>query len=351
LFRQRREQLGLTVDQLAGITGVESARLSSIEAGQITPFLDEHVAIARALGEEPAATVQVLETRSSARFRSAGGRLHALSPMDTRLLARGAEAGRTCAALMEFLGKRPAIVEHRNVTSLSARSEPWRQGYELGAAARRALAPTQRAIPSVQALLENLGIHVAFVEFESEQIEAASLYEGGACPVVLLNSRRDRVRNRLSRRAILAHELCHVLHDGGKRDLLTIVSREDEQGEAVEKRANAFAPSFIAPEEWIAPKAVEAIDLVFELGETWGLSYEGAVWHAKNLQRISPAVAEGLRARKRVTIRPEDFEEDVPRTAPDAAPLAKGLLGDVAVDAYHAGAISRGRLDEILRFS
>ncbi len=140
---------------------------------------------------------------------------------------------------------------------------------------------------------------MALVHFESNQIEAASLYEDGACPVVLLNDACARVVNRLSRRAILAHELCHLLHDGGKRDLLTIVSRHDEQGELVEQRANGFAPNFLAPEGWVSVKATDPIEIALELGQTWGLSFGGAVWHAKNLRLITPAVAETIKSRNR----------------------------------------------------
>ena len=87
---------------------------------------------------------------------------------------------------------------------------------------------------------------------------------------------------RLSRRAALAHELCHLLHDGGHREL-TMVSRLDEQRQRGEQRANGFAPSFLAPKAWASK--VDASDpekIALELGERWGLSFGGAVWHAKN---------------------------------------------------------------------
>jgi Zn-dependent peptidase ImmA (M78 family)/DNA-binding XRE family transcriptional regulator len=356
IFRQRREQLGLSVEQLASLVGVSKERLVAIEGGQEAPYLDEHVAIARALGDEPAALVPGAvpqpEKRSAARFRSAGG-LHALSPMDMRLLARAAEAGRTCATLFEFVGRDPAsLAQWRDVKPVATRPEPWRQGYSLGALARENLSPAHLPLPSVQGLLERFGVHVAFVPFESDQIEAASLYEDRACPVVLLNETRERVGNRLSRRAILAHELCHLMHDGGKRDLLTIVSRHDEEGELVEQRANGFAPSFMVPRGWADMKATDPAELALELGQTWGLSYEGAVWHAKNLELISPEVADGLQKRKRV-VRPQDFEETVRRRPHEGeiSTLARGLLSDAAIAAFEAGAISHGRLDEILHLS
>ncbi|HEX3728514.1 MAG TPA: ImmA/IrrE family metallo-endopeptidase, partial [Opitutaceae bacterium] len=286
VFQQRREQLGIALDQLASLAGIEPSRLLAIEAGE-APFLDEQMALARALGDEPSSFARGAaaqpETRSAVRFRSAG-QLHALSSMDLRLLARAAEIGRTCASLFEFIRRGPApLVDHREVKSLPRMDPPWKQGYDLGASARERLSPARQPLLSVQAFLESKGVHVAFVPFESKQVEAASLYEDRACPVVLLNADSSRVRNRLSRRAILAHELCHLLHDGGKRDLLTIVSREDEQGEAVEQRANGFAPSFLAPAGWSKLKATDPVEIALELGETWGLSFGGAVWHAKNL--------------------------------------------------------------------
>ena len=200
-----------------------------------------------------------------------------------------------------------------------------------------------------------MGVHVALVEFTSDDIVAASLYEPEADPVVLLGANHARVSSAMSRRAVLAHEICHLLHDGGARDLLTVVSRPEEQV-AFEQRANSFAPSFIAPGTHVDLAGAEPRAKVLQLAYSWGFSYEGAVWHCKNLGLISPDEAEGLsRAHTNVSGAEQEFERPIARadlasagidTEPE--PLTLGLLSDRVVRAAQEGRISTGRACEIL---
>jgi Zn-dependent peptidase ImmA (M78 family) len=217
-------------------------------------------------------------------------------------------------------------------------------------------------LSSVQRTLEELGVHVAFVDFESDEIEAASLFETRAAPVVLLNARVPRIKQILSRRAVLAHELCHLLHDGGERDL-TVVSRETDQSPQ-EQRANGFAPSFLAPGKFLRdePRIVafngRPREVVLWLARTWGLSFAGAVWHAKNTHLIEGTVAEELyRNEHATTIDPSPFETETDRATPsrlemeaEPSPLASGLFSSLALAALERGLISRGRALELLTF-
>jgi Zn-dependent peptidase ImmA (M78 family) len=160
----------------------------------------------------------------------------------------------------------------------------------------------------------------------------------------------------LSRRAILAHELCHLLHDGGERDL-TVVSRTDDPS-FEEQRANAFAPSFLAPGSWLKLRARSPLGQVRELAAGWGLSFEGAAWHAKNLHKISASECEAIRQRPERVKDPERFDDPVVRTPPELVgleqtptALALGRLTELVILAYEDGAISRGRAHEILSLS
>jgi Zn-dependent peptidase ImmA (M78 family) len=205
----------------------------------------------------------------------------------------------------------------------------------------------------VQGLLEEHGVHVADVEFESVEIEAASLYELATSPVILINRRASRFSYRLARRAVLAHELCHILNDGGERDL-TVVSLETDHS-PVEQRANGFAPSFLAPRSWVQLRSKKPDEMALELANTWGLSFEGAAWHLKNLKLVSPATADELCDTKHKPRIVSAFEQPPDRTPPDQfnvdaepSPLASGLLSETAIVAAAEGAISRGRAAEIL---
>lgn len=69
--RMRRTQLGITLDQLAGTSGVSAAALSRVERGLLSPTLRNAIAIARGLGLELAELVE----RESAAITRAGDNL------------------------------------------------------------------------------------------------------------------------------------------------------------------------------------------------------------------------------------------------------------------------------------
>lgn len=104
---------------------------------------------------------------------------------------------------------------------------------------------------------------------------------------------------------MLAQELCHLLHDAGVQDLTTRVSwgtvSSGHYDDALEVRARAFASAFLAPPAqvvaWARERGLSASDaraLVLALAVEWGLSFEGAVYHAKSCQLVSPEAAEVL---------------------------------------------------------
>jgi hypothetical protein len=138
---------------------------------------------------------------------------------------------------------------------------------------------------------------------------------------------------------------------------MTIVSRDESLDPSpIEKRANGFAPNFLAPSEWVSQRQADPIQTVLELGRTWGLSFEGAAWHARNLKLVSVEKAEALlRMGSKPTVPAGDFELDLPRTPPDCVglevsptELTEGLLSELTILAASEGAISKGRAEEIL---
>ncbi len=278
--------------------------------------------------------------------------------------------GRGDAELQSLLGREILLSRHRQVRALSRGREPWEDGYALGEAARRALGPADGPIAEVEAtFIRSFGIHVVSVRFADPAIEAASIWEPGAAPVVLLNQEAGRVEYRMSRRAILAHELCHLLHDAGDGEIVTRVTCRDGQGnygEALEQRARGFAPAYLAPRAWVREwsrllrSPLEPADLVVELASRWGLSLEGAVWHAKNSGLIAPEVADALLRRTlKAALPAEAFEqEDLsfppvmvnPELPERASPLMEGWGASVVIDALEAGVISVGRANELLTY-
>src|SRR5690606_30599091 len=120
----------------------------------------------------------------------------AISPSDARLFALAAELGEIGAFLQGLVGGPSlSLTTVRSLEPLEDHEHAGRQGYELGPQARarlEVLDPSLHAcdpLPSIQQLLERLGIHVAFVSLESCTRQAVSIWRPGAMPVLLLDTR------------------------------------------------------------------------------------------------------------------------------------------------------------------
>lgn len=348
-----RERLGLTPEWVGEASGIEAERCRAIEAGSRVPSTWDLFRIAGALGTDPAMLVRPGDalghpTRGTARFRD-GGSFDDLPSTDRRLLSVAAEAGRVGYALCQWLAVAPSKT-HPGSTPLAGAA--WQQGHELGEAARAELEIPAGPIPSVTRTLESLGVHVAHVDFESEEIEAVSLFEKAALPVILVNQSSSRVRSARPLRSVLAHELCHLLHDATEHHVVTMVTRRSEHDVDVERRANAFAPSFLAPASMLGE--VEPGGLVRELVERWGFSLEGASWHVKNVQRLSEAAAQELRheacGRLQFLLEPDERVNAGEGALPvEPGPLVRGRLSRLVAQALEAGHLTEGRAVEILR--
>lgn len=365
----RARALELT-EVLPELSGLPSARLDAIQAGQ-SFSASEFEALCRALAVDASAMYRGDDTqpnRMPVRFRAALDRDRP-DGRDLRLLALAVEQGRILAHLQGLLDAASPLLAYRRVHPPEATFEAGREGYELGARARQALLPEPTPLRDLEGWLHQQGVHVAHVSFSTPDIDAASLWEPGAAPIVLLNRRSRRYAHPGALRATLAHELCHLLHDGGAQHLLTQLSWGDRQGnfaEAVEVRARGFAPAFLAPPTWVRawadalPGSVRDTPrrLTRALAERWGFSFEGAVWHAKNCGLYTPKVADGLLARpgkSDLDLRPFEHPHQaaVPRRLDPALPERvaepwEGYAAELVLRALEADHLSVGRARELL---
>lgn len=370
-LRRRREELGASIGQVAGWASLDAERLSRIEAG--SPIRSwEFDAICRALAVDSGALARGFDRtprRSVARFKAASW--VDPTPDDFRTLSLAAELGRIGGFLAQEVERPSRLAELRSPEPVGDRREPWKQGYLLGENARRALAPRPEPIRDLEELLTGWGVHIARVAFSSRDLDAASLWERGSLPVILLNSHSQRSQSSLSRRALLAHELCHLLHDSGEKnkDLTTQLSWSEDTGnyqDAIEKRARAFAPAFLAPRDevrhWFNAGTGKGLRdperMVEELARRWGFSFRGAIWHAKNCRLIKSAAAKELdrSTPDRDHEWSDEFEQAMhePRATagvgPDEeiAPMAEGFLASLVHEAVRRGIVSAGRGREIV---
>jgi Zn-dependent peptidase ImmA (M78 family) len=369
LFRKRRDAFRADLQEAARWCGEAPGWLADKE-GRDDLSTTDFERICRGLAISPADLLRGegdAPTRSVARFRSALEDPNILTPTDLRLLATVSEIGLALADILTLQGKEPPFDRYRDLQGLSQRLQPWEHGYELGEAARALLVPSNGPISEFESTLTRLGVHIARARFSTPSIEAASVWESGAVPVMLLNIGATRVEYSLSRRAILAHELCHLLHDGGEADIATRVTcamGTCNYQEAIERRSRGFAPAFLAPRrhvrEWanIVTLPEAPADLVYDLAAHWGLSFEGAIWHAKNCALIQSEIANDLASKDIQPDMPMDqFEREEigstllsahPELQENLAPLMEGLAAKLVIEALEDSVISLGRAKELL---
>lgn len=373
-LRKRREDLGATISQAADWMGLDSGRLHEIESGAGLSAW-ELEAVSRGLAIDSRALKQGIENsprRSVARFRAMAPDV--LNPEDLRTLSLAAEIGLIGGYLAEKSGRASQLADLRNPLPIQENEEVWKQGYGLGEIARRALPIQAGPIRDLEQLLVDLGVHIARVELSSPSLDAASLWESDALPTILLNSKSPRVQSVLSRRALLAHELCHLLHDSGENDLTRPLTSAEGSGSyhaEIEQRARAFAPAFLAPRpdirHWFSLGGGSTIGdaeaRVESIAKRWGFSQRGAVWHAKNCGVIRSSTAVKLDQAYTVDSHPwsVDFETSARgfeaassqslRCRNDIAPIARGLLATIVEASATAGFISEGRACEILTWA
>ena len=357
-LRKFREKMGFSLEAIAGSSQVTLVELEQIERGAIPASAWQLHRIAQALGTGPdlfvsAAGVGQDPSRAPARFRTAGGA--SVAPEDLRLLSLASEAGRVGRGLMALLGRRthPALKPGR--VPFQTRLEDWEQGSKLGEQARQnLLSDPVGPFVSVQGSLEQIGVHVAFVTFKDTAIEGASIYEEDALPVILLNRASEKAISPRMRRVLLAHELGHLLCDAREGHIVTMVTRRDaDLTQREERRANAFAPSFLAPPSWLSPRDPSVLGPL--LVDRWGFTAEGAAWHAKNICRLTESRTFELMddLRNRGPYPPLDEEVTrVERTLPmEPGSLTRGLISELVREAMERELLSRQRAIEILEMA
>jgi len=373
-LKRRRADMSGRLEDVARWSGLSVERLRDIEDGPGPFNVNEFEQICRGLAVSPGAMYRSEEKTpalSVLRFRSALEETGPLNFRDLRLLTSIACFGRTLGDLANLSRYPIPFTKFRETIGVDSRLELWEQGYRLGEAARERLGIPAGPLESVEGILKELGVHVARIKLDNSTIEAASLWEPGAVPIILLNTKVSRVHYGLARRAILAHELCHLLHDTGEENLTTYVSSAEGDGNYstdIERRARAFAPAFIAPRDQtrrrLQKKKRIRLDnkkLVRSIAKDWGFSWEGAAWHARNCNYIGPEKAKQLSSqgyRPRDEDWDESFETEMSSGYPpqlmssdlpsEVSDVCKGKAELIISSAYMQGDVSLGRARELL---
>jgi len=131
---------------------------------------------------------------------------------------------------------------------LRAAESPWSAGYRLARewAEKAGLRHKRDGPVDVQDHLEKMGVSVADIELEDVGTAGLAVYPHQGAPQIFVNRRNPPCQFPSGKRFILAHELCHLLHDRAHGQNLAMISGPWAPKE-LEQRANAFAAALLMP--------------------------------------------------------------------------------------------------------
>jgi transcriptional regulator with XRE-family HTH domain len=355
-LRKRREEAGITDRELAERAKLSLDAVLDFERGAGNLGTAKLLRIAAALGIDAGqllhtdAPEQVARVEPRVMLRTKATNA-TLSDSDVEAIASATRRARAFAVIGELL--RVSKLSDEFKPTPAPQENAWKSGYVL-AQRVRALLPQREGpgLRNVRRLLEeSFDVLVARHRFSSSGVDGAACRWGGARVIVI----NEALHFESTRRVVLTHELGHHLADLAEDDFTA-----DERVEGgfsmerppAERRANAFAVMFLAPEAELhrllgLPGSVNVPrshvkDFVEAARNEFGLGPVAMTRHLQNLHYISPPIADEL-------VRELTGTDDTVRGFEDE-PQLDGLERRVGA-ALDAGLISRGRARELLGLS
>jgi transcriptional regulator with XRE-family HTH domain len=379
-LRAVRERSGLSQQQVADHLSLQRTAVTLMESGQ------------RQVSTTELAQLATLYRRSIAELLEQGDRFDEDYAV---VLHRGAPELQndpqvkvdveTCLSLCRlgielerFLGRVPrqGPPKFAQVTPKNA-AEAVTQGFEVAVEERRRLGLGSVPIRNIVERINAQGVWAVTTVLSSEM--AGLFMQHPAIGLVTIANRRHALPRR---RFSFAHEYGHVLMD---RDRDVQVSSTANSGDFVEKRANAFAAAFLLPasgvEHFLANldkgRSTRQQQLVYDvasngnfdvesretpnsqnityqdvglLANSYGVSYEAAVYHLNSLRYLDRTETQILRSKSTLAKRYLDLFDLRPNDAPDPdrdGPELPRQILYLAMEAFRREEISRGRLLDI----
>jgi len=344
-----RGQLKESIGDVASSTGIDAARLTSIEAGQTEPTGDEVLILADHyrcdfkffISNEQVAPFEQTETL----YRAHGGYF---TKEDRCAVQDFLYLCETEDFLMRELGRPPKSFSF-------APTGNFFKGHGEAAAAnlRAALGYSDREVPrDVYAAFRSVGVHVFRRKLGNSNISGLFIRHPVAGKCALVNHSEDIYRQRFS----AAHEMAHAIFDS---DQEASVSFEGSSGsDKVELRANRFASCFLMPPTFLAqlPDPTQWTDADVQ---RWAnelrvscVALAIALKEAKLIDTVAYNRISNLRVPREAKIDPE-LPENLNATQRERkARLLESGLSDhyvgLCFEGFSTGVISIGRLTEAL---
>ena len=379
-MRAMREKRGLTQEAVAEVLRLPRTAVTNMEAGarsvstlELTKLADLYQCAPSSFLEDRANTpddVSVVlmralqQTDNKPEFRDAVNRVLALC--------------REGVALKELLDESLDEPLPDYAVRMASAGDAIRQGDLVALEERRRLGLGTAPIGNIARVIASQGVWVAACGLPDD-MSGLFLNDRRASLAIIVNSKHAPVRRRFS----YAHEYGHALFDRAESYRLTHRGNADE---LVEKRANAFAASFLMPRSGIEEqlrkldkgRPSRQAQIIYDVARdatieteirppvgsqtvTWqdihmmamyfGVSYESIVWRLRNLNHLGPSEATNLLGQKQKRLRLADLLKitvgDVASPPDDLDEELRSHVVRLAIEAFRRQEISAGRLRDL----
>ncbi len=178
---------------------------------------------------------------------------------------------------------------------------PWTDGYRLAQEwrAKARIRHLRDGAVDIEEHLERLGVVFGDIELQDAATAGLAVQPEPGAPHIFINRRNPRCEFPSGKRFMLAHELCHLLHDRAHGRNLALISGPWAPRE-LEQRANAFAAALLMPSELLKRGLQDGSELDFDgllaLAKRLHVSTDALAHHLENCGLISEATRDLLLA-------------------------------------------------------
>lgn len=377
-IRAAREACRLTQEEAARHIGVSRPTFVQIEAGHRSVSSLELDRLAYLFGRdirELVADTFVEEDALAVLFRSQAD--VAGQPAVLERLRECLAVGRELTSLEHLVGidRELSSVPPHPLPPPKSRWEAILHGEQLADDERRRLGLGGAPLPDLVEVLESQGVRTGVVDLPDD-VSGLTLSDRRSGLIVVVNRGHHQLRRRFS----FAHEYAHLVFD---RDRFGMISRASSRDDLIEVRANAFAASFLMPEEGVRQRitrlgkgrpsrihaevfdeagtlsvegrskpGTQSLQLydVVALAHHFAVSRPFALYRLRNLRFLTEAELAQLKALDesgKGKALAELLGMPEPRRDETRSSLAHRILG-LALEAYRRDEISRGKLRELV---
>lgn len=376
-LKEARLNCGLTQEEAAEAVGIPRTAVVNIEAGkravstlELSRFSKAyHRPVGHFYAEEDADSAEPADLILARQLPG-----YEDNKLVREAVARCTDICRVAIELETRLGRRPRTAPPTYDLPAPRRTEEAiEQGILVAEEERRRLGLGFAPIADISDLINTQGIWASGLKLPDE-MSGLFLRYSSIRSVIIVNYKHPRARKRFS----YAHEYAHAILDRG---MTAIVSTDRNSQELIEKRANAFAATFLMPQAGVSwflnlidkggasrwqlhaygpgeddadterRAAPRSQRITFKdaalLAHHFGTSYESAVYRLRDLRIIRPAERQALLEKDQKDAAKEFIElfYNEPPPGPDRELVLE--VASLAIEAFQREEVSSGYLRDL----